>query len=56
MLVYSFFSAELAARPKKINFYFLCIQEPNKVALLYGRRPTGPSAPRSVLGSLMGTP
>ena len=32
------------------NYYFRCVQEPNNVVLLYGRRPYGPSAPRGVLG------
>ena len=41
-----------AARPKKINFYFLCIQEPNEVALLDGGRPFGPSAPRGALSTV----
>ena len=38
------------------NIYFRCIQEPNNVALLYGRRPFGPSAPRGAHRFDRGTP
>ena len=50
MKVESSFSSSYApaARPKKINLYFLCEQEPDEVALLYGRRPEGPPAPRGI--------
>ncbi len=46
MIVLSF-SDVAAARPKKINIYFLCSPEPNFVGLWADdRRPHGPSAPR----------
>ena len=45
-----------AARPTKINFYFRCDQEPNEVALLVGRRPAGPLAPRAARYSIRALP